>query len=169
MIYLKSNFTSNRAKKTPENLIFQGIFCTILGTILRYNFKDVLSTPPPAATRSCQPPAHVFCLPSPLLLCHPPPNCPASCPPPPSSHQVVLRPIALLSSAPCPLASRRPPPPSHCVICRPPTFLFDCCVLDWWRRDVVTNPMSCVIRPSLSPCYPPPTCFASCSPATCLP
>ncbi len=190
---------------------------------MRYKFKDVLSAPPPATARSCQPPARMRCPPPPLLLCHPPPNCPALCPPSHSSCCVVRRPIALPLSAPSTLASCVHPPPSHCVVCLPSAFLFDCCVLDWRRRDMVADPMSCIVRPfplivsplhpcltrpppplivlsaahplfylivvcwigrdrtwlpiqylalsapSLLSCYPPPACFAPCSPATCLP
>ncbi len=106
----------------------------------------VLSASPPLVVSSA---AQLPCIVSsaPLLLpCHPPPNR-----------------LAFVSPfSPC-FASSTPP------VHRPPAFLFDCCVLDWRRRDVVPNPMSCIVASSLSLCYLLPAHFASCSPATCLP
>jgi hypothetical protein len=86
-----------------------------------------LSAPPPSAVPSAAQLPCVMSSTSLLLLCHPPPD-----------RFAVVSPLH-----PC-LA--RPSPPSHRVVRRPPAFLFDCCVLDWQRRDVVANPMSCVVR-----------------------
>ncbi len=190
---------------------------------MRYDFEDVLSAPPPAATRSCQPPARMHCPSLPPLVVPSAAQSPcvvsstpllSSCRPPPDRLAVV---------SPLHPCLARPPLPSHRVVHRPPTFLFDCCVLDWRRRDVVADPMSCIVRPfplvmsplhpclvhpppplivlsaahplfylivvcwigrdgtwstirclalstpSLSSCYLPPACFASCSPPTPLP
>ncbi len=68
----------------------------------------------------------------------------------------VLRPtplvVASAARSPChcqpsPPLPRAFTPPSHCVVCCPPAFLFDCCVLDWRRLDVVADLMSCIVRP----------------------
>jgi hypothetical protein len=89
----------------------------------------VLSPPPPSCCAICCPIALHHILHPLFSLCHPPPNRPA-----------VVSPFP-----PCLMLST--PPPSHCVVRCPPALLFDCCVLDWWRWDLVTNPMSCVVRP----------------------
>ncbi len=111
--------------------------------------------------------ACVVCPPS--LLCHLPPNCPALCPPPHSSCQGIRCPIALPSSAPSTLASHVHPPPL--ILLSPAHPLFYLIVVCWICGDGTWLPIQCLLlsAPSLLLCYPPPACFASCSPATCLP
>jgi hypothetical protein len=128
-----------------------------------------LSALPPAAARSCQPPARVRCPSSSFLSCHPPPNCPVLCPPPHSSCRVARRPIASPSSATSTLALRVHPPPLIVLFAAHPFFyLFVVC---WIGEDRTWSLTRCLVlqAPSLLSCYPPPACFASCSPATCLP
>jgi hypothetical protein len=105
----------------------------------------------------------------PPLSCHLPPNRPALCPPPHSSRRVIRRPIASPSSAPSTLALHVHPLPSHHVVCRPPVFYL--IVVCWIGGDGTWLLIRCLAlsAPSLSSFYPPPACFASCSPATHLP
>jgi hypothetical protein len=107
--------------------------------------------------------------PPPSLSCHQPPNRPASCPPPHSSHRVACCPIASPSSAPSTLASRVHPSPLIVLSAALPLFYL--VVVCWIGGDGTWLPIQCLAlsAPSLSSCYPPPACFASCSPATCLP
>jgi hypothetical protein len=80
-----------------------------------YDFEDVLSTPPPAAARSCQPPARMHCLP-------PPPSCHAI------SRQIALRcvlcPPPLIVSSAAQLPCRRQPlAPLPCNVHPPPLIV----------------------------------------------
>ncbi len=109
-----SNHTSNCAKTPSENPIFRGGICMIWGTILRYDFEDVLSAPPPTAARSCQPPAHVRCPPPPsVVLSATQSPCVVSSTPlhlsccSPHDRLAVISPLH-----PCLV---HPPPPSHCA------------------------------------------------------
>ncbi len=136
---------------------------------MRYDFKDVLSTPPPAVARSCQPPA--------CMRVRTPPSCHAiRCP-------IALRralrppPLVMLSTArsPCPC---QPLPPLPRVV-HPPTLIvlstahprLYLIVVCWISGEGTWLPTQCLAlsAPSLSPCYPPPACFTSCSPTIHLP
>jgi hypothetical protein len=68
-----------------------------------------------------------------------------------------------------PCLARPPPPPLIVLSAAHPLFYL--IVVCWIGRDRTWSPIRCLAlsAPSLSSCYPPPSCFASCSPTTRLP